>query len=73
MKPTFKNWLLNFSDYSKYGYLAVDIENDKTFPNTNNYLEMFNYLVENNAGEISKQMFKEAWEEYGKRNPKTNV
>ena len=66
IEMTFKNWLLNSSDYSKYGYLAVDIENDKTFPNTNNYFEMFSYLVENNAGEVSKGLFKEAWEEYNK-------
>lgn len=70
---TFKNWLLNCSNYSKYGWLAVDVENDKTFPDTNDYLEMSNYLVEKNAGEMSKQMFKDAWEEYGKRNQKTNV
>lgn len=69
---TFKNWLLNCSDYSRYGWLAVDVENDKTFPDTNDYLEMSNYL-EKNAGEMSKQMFKDAWEEYGKRNQKTNV
>lgn len=70
---TFKNWLLNCSDYSRYGCLAVDVENDKTFPNTNSYIEMFNYLVENSAGEMSKQMFKDAWEEYGKQNQKMNV
>lgn len=70
---TFKNWLLNCSNYSKYGWLAVDVENDKTFPDTNDYLEMSNYLVEKNAGEMSKQMFKDAWEEYGKRNQKMNV
>ncbi|TQR26865.1 hypothetical protein C7Y47_24065 [Lysinibacillus sphaericus] len=64
IKMSFKNWLVNSSDYSKYGWLTVDIENDKTFPNTNNYFEMFNYLVKNNAGEMSKRLFKEAWEEY---------
>ena len=63
---TFKNWLLNHSDHSKYGWLVVDVENDNTFPDSNNYLEMFNYLVEQNAGKMSKRLFKEAWEEYNK-------
>lgn len=63
-KMTFKNWLLNCSDYSKYGWLATDIEGDKTFPNTKSYLEMMVYLIESNAGEMSTRLFKEAWEEY---------
>lgn len=61
---TFKNWLLNCSDYSKYGSLTVDVENDKTFPNTDSYIEMFYYLVKNNAGEMSKRLFNEAYNEY---------
>lgn len=63
-KMTFKNWLINCSDYSKYGWLAVDVENDSTFPSTDSYLEMMVYLIENNAGEMSTRLFKEAWEEY---------
>ncbi|MFJ7952198.1 YozE family protein [Lysinibacillus sp. NPDC096418] len=61
---TFKNWLINCSDYSKYGWLTADVENDKTFPNTDSYLEMMIYLMENNAGEMSTRLFKEAYEEY---------
>ncbi|WP_336634711.1 YozE family protein [Lysinibacillus fusiformis] len=61
---TFKNWLINCSDYSKYGWLSVDTENDKSFPDTNNYLEISNYLVEKNAGEMSKTLFNQAYEEY---------
>lgn len=40
IEMTFKSWLLNHSDHSKYGWLVVDVENDNTFPNSNNYLEM---------------------------------
>ncbi|WP_313469487.1 YozE family protein [Lysinibacillus sp.] len=61
---TFKNWLLNHSDYSKYGQLAVDIEGDKTFPNTESRLEIMVYLIGSNAGESAFRMFSEAWEEY---------
>lgn len=61
---TFKNWLLNCSDQSEYGLFVVDIENDNTFPDSDNYLEMFNYLIGQNAGGISKQLFNKAWEDY---------
>lgn len=64
IEMTFKNWLLNCSDYGKYGWLTVEIENDKSFPDTNDYLEMSNYLVEKNAGEMSKNLFNQAYEEY---------
>lgn len=64
IKMTFKDWILNHSDYSKYGSLAVDIESDKAFPNTDSYLEMIVYLIENNVGDMSTQLFKEAYEEY---------
>jgi len=61
---TFKQWILKVAGYEKYGYLATEIEGDQTFPDTQNYLEMFNYLVENDAGEIAQSLFKEAWIEY---------
>lgn len=61
---TFKNWLLNCSDYSEYGWLAVDVENDKTFPNTDSNLEIMVYLIGNNAGEMTKRLFQQAFNEY---------
>lgn len=65
---TFKNWLLNCSDYSKYGLLAVDVENDKAFPDTDSYIGTLGYLIENNAGEMTKQLFQDAWNEYNQKN-----
>lgn len=61
---TFKYWFLNYSDYSKYGQLAVSVEDDKAFPNTDSNLEMMVYLIENNAGEMTTQLFQQAFNEY---------
>ncbi|MEK4629980.1 YozE family protein [Solibacillus sp. FSL R7-0682] len=61
---TFKYWLLNCSDWAEYGFLSTDVAEDETFPDSDNYFEIMLYLINQNAGEWSKQMFNDAWNEY---------
>ncbi|MBG9691373.1 hypothetical protein ABD91_10865 [Lysinibacillus sphaericus] len=67
MKPTFKQWILKFTNSTMYdGDFAHDIEGDPLFPNTTNYKEIYDYLESQGASDRVLDIFNEAWEEYSK-------
>ena len=62
---TFKQWVLQFvNEDSPRGDLAVDIQNDKTFPNSSSYNEMYDYLYHMNVSDPCLHSFDMAWNDY---------
>lgn len=62
---TFKKWLQQFiKEDNPIGDLARDNEQDPTFPDTNSYNEMYDYLFSQNASDLCLQSFDKAFQLY---------
>ena len=62
---TFKKWLQQFiNEDNPIGDLARDNEHDPTFPDTNSYNEMYDYLFSQNASDLCLRSFDRAFQLY---------
>lgn len=62
---TFKRWIMHFVDSDHIvGHLADDISTDDRFPAVNEYLAIYNYLVDMNACSNALLAFDKAWQLY---------
>jgi len=69
----FKTWIKQFKEkVSRYGDLANDMQDDKSFPRKNEYSEILNYLGMVNACDDAIDTFKDAWKDY-QSNPQSSI
>lgn len=62
---TFKKWILQYiSEDSPIGDFARDNQQDPTFPDSDSYNELYDYLISQNASYLCLQSFDKAWHLY---------
>lgn len=62
---TFKKWILQYiNEDSPIGDLARDNKQDPTFPDSDSYNELYDYLISQNASYLCLQSFDKAWNLY---------
>jgi uncharacterized protein YozE (UPF0346 family) len=64
MNLTFKEWLRNFGNTnSEIGQLAIQVAQDPSFPEENDFHIIFEYLMQKTRDQIEPQFLK-IWEAY---------
>ncbi|KPN97744.1 sterile alpha motif-like domain-containing protein [Lysinibacillus sp. ZYM-1] len=67
----FKTWIQQFiNEDNPIGDLARDNEQDPSFPDSNSYNELYDYLYSQNASELCLLSFDKAWQLYNARQRK---
>lgn len=65
MKITYKEWIKKYIDRDTMtGDFAKDIQSDYSFPKTDDYNEILNYLIGRNVSEQIIEIFNATWRMY---------